>query len=101
MEGHLASDNGRSERLWLLCEAMLSHVLGNAMTSTSPTESHKAFFLQDTGEASSAAVRIRYPLHTGQSMLTTPSTHGLATQHDLVSGPAGAHPGMRLMALAC
>ena len=33
LDGHLASDSGRSERLWLLCEVMLSYALGNSMAS--------------------------------------------------------------------
>ncbi len=31
----LASDSGRSERPWLLCEAMLPYALGNSMASKS------------------------------------------------------------------
>jgi hypothetical protein len=34
MDGHLASDSGRPERPWLLCDAMLSYALGNSTTST-------------------------------------------------------------------
>jgi len=55
LDGHLASDSGRGERRWLLCEAMLSYALGNAMASTEPTASCVSGFT-DAAHAIATAV---------------------------------------------